>query len=350
MKVVVRTDASITLGSGHLMRCLTLAGQLRARSIEVVFVCRDIPGAMFEQIAELGHDCLRLPHAGDEIVTTARDARETITAVRARFPDGVDWIIVDHYALDAVWESALRAHCRHIMVIDDLADRRHDCDILLDQNYYLDLENRYVNLIPAQCIALCGPAYTLLRPEFAEFRAKPRVRGREVRRMLVFFGGSDATNQTGKVLRALELQPLTHCRVDVVVGTSNPHRREIEDLCSRLPGIEYHCQVSNMAELIAQADLGVGAGGAAMWERCYLGLPTITVVFADNQLQATEAAAAIGVIDYLGWATTLSIQDYADAIGRLIETPGQRKDMEQAALQLFQRTQASAVEVMLSFA
>lgn len=341
MKILIRADASVEIGSGHLMRCLTLADQLRDEGAEVAFICRDLPGGMFDYLRSRDYRFAKLPVAEADKVSQQTDARETIEAARQLFPGGVDWLVVDHYRLDAVWERLLRPYTKKLMVIDDLANRPHDCDLLLDQNYYRDMERRYEGLVPVKCVTLLGPKYVLLRPEFVTARRDLKVRDGAVRRVLIFFGGSDATNQTRKALDAIKLLENPGISVDVVVGAANPHRNEIESLCHGMPGTQYHCQVSNMSDLIAAADIAVGAGGATTWERCALGLPALTVVFADNQLQTTLDLEQIGVTEFLGWADKITATDLARAIGRLIEDPARLKYLSGRATDVMREWQGA---------
>lgn len=346
MKILVRADASVEIGSGHLMRCLTLADQLRSEGAEVAFICRDLPGGMFDLLHTRGYRYARLPMAEADCVSQQSDARETLEAAVQLFPDGVDWLVVDHYQLDAAWECMLRHYVRKLMVIDDLANRTHDCDLLLDQNYYRDMERRYQGLVPGGCVTLLGPGYVLLRPEFQEARLRLGTRDGSIRRILIFFGGSDPTNRTKCVLEGLLLLNRSDIQIDVVVGTANPNRYAIQELCGHMPNVFYHCQVSNMAELIANADLGIGAGGAAMWERCYLGLPTVTVVLADNQEKTSESVAALGAIEYLGWSDDLTAKDYAISVEHLLSHPQRVREISHAALSVVQPS-GEAIEVIM---
>lgn len=234
------------------------------------------------------------------------------------------------------------------MVIDDLANRQHDCDLLLDQNYYSNLEQRYNGLVPEHCITLLGPTYVLLRPEFIEARKRLRTRNGNVRRILVFMGGSDPQNHTQKVIESIKILCNPNIEVDILVGTANPKLNIIKCLCDELPNISFHCQVPNMSELIQNADIGIGAGGASMWERCCLGLPTITVVFAANQERTTEDVAAIGAINYLGWADNLEPEDYAYSIAFMIDNPEAVKQMSNAALGVIKSVKRSVAEIMYS--
>lgn len=341
MNILIRADASVEIGSGHLMRCLTLADQLRGEGADVAFICRDLPGGMFDFLHTREYRFAKLPVAEADKVSQQTDATETIEAAKQLFPGGVDWLIVDHYRLDAVWEHLLRTHANRLMVIDDLANRPHDCDLLLDQNYYRDMERRYEGLVPAQCATLLGPKYVLLRPEFVTARRDLRVRDGTVRRVLIFFGGSDSTNQTRKALDAIKLIDNPDISVDVVVGAGNPHRHEIESLCHGMPSTQYHCQVSNMAELIAAADIAIGAGGATTWERCALGLPALTIVFADNQLQTTLDLEQIGVTEFLGWADKITAADLAKAIECLIKNQARLKSLSERARDVMREWQGA---------
>lgn len=331
LNILIRADASVEIGSGHLMRCLTLADQLRSEGEEVAFVCRDLPGGMFNLLNERGYQVAKIAWTESGEEAQQIDAGETIKAATQLFPAGIDWLVVDHYELDITWECRLRPHVRKLMVIDDLANRPHDCDLLLDQNYYKNSDRRYQDLVPVQCVMLLGPSYVLLRPEFAEAKQMLRARDGNVKRILIFFGGSDSTNQTRKALEAIKLVSRPEIGVDVVVGASNPHREEIKTLSREMENVQYHCQVSNMAELIASADIAVGAGGATTWERCSLGLPTLTVVFAENQLQTTLDLEQLGSIEFLGWADQLTASDFAKAIERLIQQPDQLKKLSERA-------------------
>jgi UDP-2,4-diacetamido-2,4,6-trideoxy-beta-L-altropyranose hydrolase len=220
------------------------------------------------------------------------DAAATLAALGEERPD---WIVVDHYALDARWERMLRKHCDRLMVIDDLADRAHECDLLLDQNLHSTPDLRYMGIVPGHCRMLLGPRFALLRPEFAEARSDLRDRDGSVRRILVFFGGVDACNQTERVMQVLSSGVLREAKVDVVIGLAHPRRSHIIDLCARL-NYQCHVQTENMAALMASADLAIGAGGTATWERCCVGLPALVWPQADNQRMQLEIAAINGLV------------------------------------------------------
>lgn len=299
MRIAIRTDASLQIGTGHLARCQSLADALARRGAQVIFVCRHLTAGAAERLQAAGHTVACIDGAGqpDELAhaawlggAQAEDAMRTRAALADRAPD---WLIVDHYALDARWERALRAVAARIMVIDDLADRAHDCDLLLDQNLYPDMALRYAQRVPAAARLLLGPRYALLRPEFAAVHG--RRRDGVVRRVLVFFGGVDAANQTGRVIALLQRALPAQAEVDVVIGAAHPHRAGIEADCAR-SGYCCHVQTNRMADMMAAADLSIGAGGTAVWERCCTGLPALVWPVADNQRAQVATAADAGLL------------------------------------------------------
>ena len=314
MNIAFRVDASPQIGVGHLMRCLCLADALRGRGATVRMVSRRLPSALGEILVARGHEVTAIggptdPPAADDLAhagwlgtTQAADAAATAAALA---PLTWDWLVVDHYALDVRWEASLRPQTRRIMVIDDLADRTHDCDALLDQNLHADLDRRYTGYVPDTCQLLLGPRYALVREEFAHARARARRPAEEVARVLVSFGGVDADNLTGAALDALTQVGVR--AADVVIGAVHPQRAAIEEKCRR-QGFVCHVQSSRMAELMAAADLAIGAGGITTWERCCVGLPALAVAVAGNQREVIAEAARQGLLYTLrGEATAAAL-------------------------------------------
>lgn len=339
-RVVVRVDASTEMGMGHLMRCLSLARDLADDGASVVFLLRSHATRLTGLIEGEGHSVQLLPdpdrrpdlpaasgtaHARWLPVTWQRDAEQTLEAIERIGP--VDWLIVDHYVLDARWERMLRERAPRILAIDDLADRDHDCDILLDQNLVLDMQRRYRGRLPPACRALLGPAYALLRREFAQRREVLAERSGEVERILVCYGGSDPGNETAKALSAIKSLPHTSLAVDVAIGLSNPHIDSISALCRDMPRVELHRGADNMAELMANADLAIGAGGVMSWERCCLALPTIAVHIADNQTGALTALAGCGAVAYLGSAESVTADQVAGTLWSMLDDPVRTRAM-----------------------
>jgi len=336
MRIAFRVDASIMIGSGHVMRCLTLADALRAKGDETLFLCREFPGNLNAEIEKRGHALHRLPvgaqqtqasettdptHAswlGDDWPSDAAACAAALDAWACP-----DWLVVDHYAIDRRWQSPMRPHCNKIMVIDDLADRPHDCDLLLDQNLQSHAE-RYRALLPPGCRRLLGPRFALLRPEFQQLRPGTPPRTGQIRRLLVFLGGGDPENFTATVLQgvlASGLGPTLH--LDLAIGAANPHRPALEALSRQFPSARIHVQTPDVAALMASADLMIGAAGTTTWERCCLGLPSLLVSLADNQRENGRQIARRRAALYLGDAASVS----ADRIGTVLRKLAARPEL-----------------------
>jgi len=301
-KIAFRVDASSQIGTGHFMRCLSLADGLNQRGAQIRFVCRHLPEHLEDTLVARGYAFMPLNSGSNDAiagdlahahwlgVSQAQDAADTIHALSDQF---WDWLIVDHYALDIRWETELRKSARNIFVIDDIADRQHDCDLLLDQNFYTDMGARYIEKVPPHCRLLLGPRYALLRDEFRQLRERVKPRTGAVKRVLVFFGGVDADNFAGRVIEALADTDIKGSKVDVVIGVQHPQRDAIESACAEHQ-FDCHVQTNRMAELMAAADLAIGAGGSATWERCCLGLPAFVICTAANQVRQVADAASEG--------------------------------------------------------
>lgn len=333
MRILVRADASRQIGVGHVMRCLTLAEALRQQGGETTFVCRELPGNLCDFLEQRGTvRVLRLPvPAGKDAVDWQTDARQVQDLLGSEPP--MDWLVVDHYSLDRRWEQLMRHVARRIMALDDVADRPHDCDLLLDQNLWDAPDDRYDGLVPSGSRRLFGPHYALLRPEFAAARATKAARDGAIRRVLVFFGGTDPTNETSKALEAFRLLGRDELAIDVVIGAQHPEREQITAQVASLSGARLHVQTSAMARLMADADLALGAGGSASWERCCLGLPALMVSVAPNQEGIAEACDRHGAGIYLGPAPEITAHGLHEALRDLLASPGKVKRLaERAAL------------------
>ena len=299
MNVAFRVDASSLIGTGHFMRCLTLADELKQRGARIHFVSRHLPGNCVELLATGNYkytpliDSADSSESGDDDyshwlgTSQQEDAEETIRALSDK---AWDWLVVDHYALSERWETPLRKIAKRIFVIDDLANRSHDCDVLLDQNFYEDMDSRYIGKVSQRCSLLLGPRYAVLREEFYRIRQTIGPRFGAAKRILVFFGGVDRNNFTAKTIGVLKDIQDGSIQVDVVLGAQHPFGDQIKSQCADY-GFVCHVQSTRMADLMGQADVAIGAGGVATWERCCLGLPTLTICTAENQHKQIADAA-----------------------------------------------------------
>nr|WP_272887339.1 UDP-2,4-diacetamido-2,4,6-trideoxy-beta-L-altropyranose hydrolase [Stutzerimonas stutzeri] len=327
VKIAFRADASLQMGTGHVMRCLTLADELANRGAECHFICREHHGHLAELIAARGHMLNLLPRGSDDVVDSMATAHGSWLGV-AQIEDvkccqpilhslQPNWLVVDHYALDHEWHRRLKGSFGRLMVIDDLADRAHQCDLLLDQNLGRSSAD-YQNLVPSHCNVITGPDYALLRPEFAatrEISLKRRPSAR-LRRILITMGGVDIPNATCEVLQALQTALLPKdCEITVVMGPTSPWLSQVRAVASTMhKRAQVFVGVSDMAGLMADCDLAIGAAGSTSWERCCLGLPTIVLILAENQRFISSQLDRAGAAD----AVNLSAGNFKCQMRKLI--------------------------------
>ncbi|HRK56288.1 MAG TPA: UDP-2,4-diacetamido-2,4,6-trideoxy-beta-L-altropyranose hydrolase [Burkholderiaceae bacterium] len=328
-----RTDASFQIGTGHVMRCLTLANALRERGCECHFVCRAHAGNLIDRISEHGHIVHPLPTSEepDHVATfkaddpahqqwLGTDWQTDATQTLAAIGDApVDWLIVDHYALEACWEQRLRTHCKQIMVIDDLADRPHDCDLLLDQNLIADWQLRYQEKVPTNCALMLGPSYALLQPPYGQLHTRVPPREGPVRRVLIYFGGADHDNLTGMAMSALASMQAANLSIDVVVNPQSAHVETLRHQIMGHPSATLYTHLNSLAPLMVKADLAIGASGTTSWERCCLGLPSLVVTLADNQIPIAAELDRLGMIRWLGHKDRIQVAHLVDALTSLVE-------------------------------
>ncbi|MFG6535314.1 UDP-2,4-diacetamido-2,4,6-trideoxy-beta-L-altropyranose hydrolase [Sulfitobacter sp. 1A16787] len=319
LRVAFRTDASTQIGIGHVMRCLALADHLRQIGADCVFLCRTHEGNLLDLLTHRGHRTLSLPigqdsssslsdpaHASWVGASWESDAQDSLGAISKAFHGALaDWLVVDHYGLDARWEEALRKACIRLMAIDDLADRPHNCDILLDQSLGRQVHD-YADLAPGSATFLLGPNFAPMRPEFAATRPESLARREnpKLERLLVTLGGVDKDNVTTLVLDMLDASTLpASVKVTVVMGPTAPWIDAVLDRAARMRcTTDVRVGVRDVARLMSESDLAIGAGGTTNWERCVLGLPSLMLTTAENQTNVVRhlnwSGAAIGLGDF----------------------------------------------------
>lgn len=291
LNIAIRSDASINNGTGHVMRCLTLAKRLKEMGCRVNFICRSTEGNLIDFLQIQEFPVVKLPFTSDLPLDMSEELQIMPTLLK-----NIDLLILDNYLFDERYERTILAQVNtKILVIDDLADRKHYCHFLLDQNAYINFETRYENLILRDnCKLLLGPQYALLREEFKTLRSQVSIRNHPVKRLLILFGGSDPTNETSKALSAAMSFFNESIIIDVVVGGTNPFYQSIEQECLQYQNVNYYHHTDQVAKLMLKADLAIGAGGSTSWERCCLGLPSIVLALAENQVAITRSLGAFG--------------------------------------------------------
>ncbi|MDR6236063.1 UDP-2,4-diacetamido-2,4,6-trideoxy-beta-L-altropyranose hydrolase [Pseudomonas psychrotolerans] len=317
MRILVRVDASPVLGSGHLLRCLALARALQAQGAQLTFVCRLAEPTWWALIPDT-YEVLALPplRVPPRCPEQRLDAEEDAAAVQALLGERrFDWCLVDHYGLAADWHLKMRCHAERMLVVDDLANRPLDCDLLLDQGDHPEPAARYAPLLRRAAVQLFGPRHALLRDEFRLVRQGLAPRSGRLDRVLVFFTGGDDQGQT-----LLALQALATWRpelvVDVVIGAGHLDRLALQALCER-HGWQLHEQIDYMARLLAATDLAIGAAGASSWERCALGVPALLVILAENQRELAASLERRQAAVILGEVAGLAPEHYRQALQAL---------------------------------
>lgn len=328
MNIAIRVDASAEIGIGHFIRCMTLANALQLEGHKLKFLYRELPDELIEKLADAGHQAQSIKHIGqtndvDELahaswLKTSQSA-DADAAIAALGDQHYDWLIVDHYGLDHRWETRLLRVVDKIMVIDDLADRKHNCHLLLDQNFTDEVKERYDPLTSKNCTILLGPEYALLMPEYAKLhqQAKPR---QEIRSIMISYGGADNFNMTGKTIDALLSLDHTQYTVNITSPLASPFLAEIREKLSDHKNFILHDHLPSLAPLMAKTDLAFGAVGATSWERLCLGVPTIAVTLADNQINIARKLHDEKLIAWLGEAESIGSDDIKNYFVSILKT------------------------------
>jgi|APSaa5957512535_1039671.scaffolds.fasta_scaffold00497_19 UDP-2,4-diacetamido-2,4,6-trideoxy-beta-L-altropyranose hydrolase len=350
MKIIFRVDAFIKMGIGHVMRCLTLAHELKRSGSIITFVTSSDRGYIIPLIKSYGYDIetFNISRNGVTIdeatevdydlwnnIFWKEDAERTLQIAQKIQPD---LLIVDHYGLDAKWHQILRSATKKIMVIDDLANRYLDCDLLLDQTFECT-PRVYKDFTPSECNFLVGTKYALIRRDFIHLRQSAinkRKKEIEIRHILISLGGSDTKNLTYQILKILEAMEWdVYPIVDVVLTKNSQYIESIKAMANNASlNINVLINVTHMAELMLKADLAIGASGTTTWERCCLGLPSLVFGVSDNQKGILSKLDSLGAIVSLGCCTEFNGDLLSKEIVQIINNPSQYKSISKEAFTL----------------
>jgi len=317
--ILIRADASTDIGTGHIMRCLSLARLLREHDYSVIFVCQELAGNLCDFIEEKNFQVWRLlnnPQNSDQIWQS--EVAQIISIIDRR-KSKIDWLIVDHYSIDVKWESELRPFVKRIMVIDDLADRFHDCDLLLDQTPYKNLTTRYKSLVSSSCLQLLGSDYLMLRSEFTNKSKRFTKKVAIAKKILITMGGSDARNITCWLLEALE-KIQTPLSIKIAIGASCPFFDKIKMLAATVTLHEVYVEqsVNNISDWMNWSDLAICAGGFTTYELAFMGTPTLVISASWTQLEAITTLHELGIIKFIGEFEAISIENMVDILNGIL--------------------------------
>ena len=358
MNFAFRTDASKKIGGGHVSRCLNLARELRAQGNKCIFILRRQTGSLIEKIKKDNFEINILKNERNfknknlKISNTSYqnwlgvswevDVAQTCNILKEK---EIDWLVIDHYGIDKLWEKKLRPYTKKIMVIDDLANRSHDCDLLLDQNLIANLKNRYNKIIPKYCNTLLGPKYSLLQKEYENLHLSTPTRIGPVKNILVYFGATDQI----KIIKMTTSAFLNLNRKDIslnIVISSNIKSKNVEDLkklSKKNNNIKLHNESTSLAYLILKADLAIGACGTTSWERCCLGLPSIVITIADNQIPIAKELDKKKLIHWLGHYQQVKRKNIEKSLRNFID-----QNLEQWSSKCKQLTDGKGVKLVAS--
>jgi UDP-2,4-diacetamido-2,4,6-trideoxy-beta-L-altropyranose hydrolase len=353
LDVLIRADASRDIGTGHVLRCIVIAEWLQRAGASVAFAMRCLDGNLIDRVKERGFEVIVLRDGSEPPLATwlTVEPEEEIAGMQRLVEDlgrPPRWIIVDHYELDAEWERAMAALGSRLCAVDDIANRPHDSDVLLDAT--LTDPGRYEDLVPHRTLRLLGLRYAPIRNDFVAERERARTRDGHVRRILVFYGGVDWTGETLKALRVLRSLP-RDVTIDVVTGPLNLRLDEIRSAIAEDPRARLRAGETEMAELTGAADFALGAIGTAMWERCFVGCPAVVTATLRLTVALGPGFGATGAAVWMGYAANVSEEALRNTVAGLLDDPGRVREMSRAARSLadgYVEARAEFVGLLLS--
>ena len=323
---VIRADASPSIGGGHIMRCLALAEALCAEGWTVTFAVSEETIQTVPALHREGHNCVLLSDT------------KASSAFREAVPDNFDLLVVDHYGLDATYETDCRPCVRNILVIDDLANRNHDCDVLIDPTLGRNVQD-YGGKIPLAARVAAGPMYAPLRSSFSVARGEKRSAEITPMRVLLAMGATDAG---GWLVPLLETIGQLRVDIDVVVGSSARHFDDIQAAADKFRA-NVHVDTPHMAKLMTDADVAVLAAGTTTWEAACMGLAIVLIVAADNQVEVARSMVNAGAA-----VVADTVDSAGAAVARLLDDSDARSKLSQAALSICDGLGARRIAILVA--
>ena len=311
--IFIRVDSSTKIGYGHFIRCMALADTLK-KNFKINFISRSLEGSLISDIQDKRFGIFRF-YSNSEKINEKNDAQKTISLIK-KHSGQKNILIIDNYQLSKKWETYVKPFVHKLIVIDDLPNRSHNCDLLIDQNLHTKVNGLYKGLIPSNCIKLIGPKFSMIRKEFRMMRKSVKPRTFPIKKILVSFGGSDIENQTPVALNSIKKMN-GKINVDVVVGKANKCKKTLKIFCNKNKHFTYHEQIDNIADLMLSSDLSIGSSGSTTWERCSLGLPAIVSISSNDQRDIANSLSRKKCIINLGDVKKLKESSYINVITNL---------------------------------
>ena len=319
MNVVFRVDSSTVIGSGHVMRCIRIAELLKKRDVMCNFICKNFVGNLSAIIKEKDFNVIMLPSENPEKehkIDWEVDSNFTSEILKKM---NVDTIIVDHYSLDKKWENKQRQFCKKIMVIDDLDNREHSADILLDQNLFPNMQKRYQNNLNFNCKKFIGLEYAFLDPDFKKERENIKKKEQNtISKIFIYFGNTGDSNILERVLNIFINNSFKDIELIVLFSGDFNELNRIKKLIKNISFIKLLDRQPNLAKIISSADLSIGAGGATTWERVYLGIPSAVITVSESQKICSQYLSNIGLIRLIGHHNDITNKELTNFIKKFI--------------------------------
>jgi UDP-2,4-diacetamido-2,4,6-trideoxy-beta-L-altropyranose hydrolase len=327
MKILIRVDSGSIIGTGHVMRCFNLINNLKilSNNIEAEFICRYHNNNIINLIKPY-YNVHILPITNNVTLdnktwlgsTLQSDIQYTQSILKQ---NTYDILLIDHYSIDYHWEYSMKFLVSKIIVIDDLFNRKHYCDILIDQNIYN--HNPYVDLVPNHCKVLLGTDYLILNPIFLNYNNNNKSLSSNKIIIHISFGGSDIHNLTNKILNTVinnkdRIHRYSDIMFDVIIGKANCNYNDIKERYSNYNNIRIYYSVNNMVDLLYNSSFCIGSTGTSIYERIYMNKPSISITIADNQINIADTLHNKRLTNYIGHYDTFTDSMLIDYINIMI--------------------------------
>jgi UDP-2,4-diacetamido-2,4,6-trideoxy-beta-L-altropyranose hydrolase len=315
MNIVFRVDSSNIIGTGHIYRCLNLAYQYKEHNIS--FICKNHNYNLNSKISE-NYKVYELTLNNKENITLdinswlgesqIEDVNKTIDVIKNNNLL-IDWLIIDHYGINKIWEDKIRKYVKNICVIDDFTNRLHNCNILLNQQITLEEGLlKYKNIINDDCKLYCGNDYLLLHPQYFNYINFEKNFENKIKRINIFMGGADNDNITEKIIDICNDYNINNINnintykinYDVIIGSSNKNYENIKNKIKKLKNFNIYYNLEFIGDLFEKADLCIGAPGGTSYERVLMKVPSLCICIAENQKTVLDKFISENVIKYLG--------------------------------------------------